>query len=205
MDFGRLRIAWSAAVVAFLPIAFGYLKYSSAYGLRRWPLEIQSFSADVASVLKASGNLRLWGWLNVVDRPESALFPGLALITILTVGIVLAWSTAARGNMQRLRATRILLAGAIVFGLLPLPRSARPGRRFVRHPAAVGADAAQPFSVAVLLAVIAFVLHPSIRAGWGRRSPLAFYTFAQSRCGCSASGGAHPDGQPSLYKAPYAG
>ena len=45
-------------------------------GLRRWPDEIQAFSADVGSVLKASGNLWLWGWLNVVDRPESARFPG---------------------------------------------------------------------------------------------------------------------------------
>ena len=130
-------------------------------------------------MLKAR-HLRLWGWLNVVDRPESALFPGLALITMLTVGIVLAWSTAARGNMQRLRATRILLAGAIVFGLVAAtPLWLGPwkidlfGIRLlsVRTPH-------KPFSVAVLLAVVAFVLHPSIRAGWGRRSSLAFYTFA---------------------------
>ncbi len=207
VDFGRLMIAWGAAVVAFLPIAFGYLKYSSAYGLRRWPLEIQSFSADVASVLKASGNLRLWGWLNVVDRPESALFPGLALITVLTVGIVLAWSTAARGNMQRLRATRILLAGAIVFGLVAAtPLWLGPwkidlfGIRLlsVRTPH-------KPFSVAVLLAVVAFVLHPSIRAGWGRRSPLAFYTFAAVAMWLFCLGPAPTlMGQPILYKAPYA-
>ena len=113
-------------------------------------------------MLKASGQSRLWGWLNVVDRPESALFPGLALITVLTVGIVLAWSTAARGNMQRLRATRMLLAGAIVFGLVAAtPLWLGPwkidvfGIRLlsVRTPH-------KPFSVAVLLAVVALRAPP---------------------------------------------
>ena len=36
----------------------------------------------------------------------------------------------------------------------------------------------KPFSVAVLLAVVALAMHPSIRAGWRRRSALAFYTLA---------------------------
>ena len=79
-DFGRLVLAWGVAVAALVPVAYGYLKYQGAYGLRRWPDEIQSFSADVASVLTASGNLRLWGWLQTIDRPESSLFPGLAMI-----------------------------------------------------------------------------------------------------------------------------
>ena len=58
------------------PSLYGYWTYQHAYGMRRWPDEIISFSADVASVLKAPYNLRLWGWLDVVDHPESALVSG---------------------------------------------------------------------------------------------------------------------------------
>ena len=73
---GKILLAWSVAGLAFVPVALGYLKWQRANGFRRWPDEIQAFSADVASVLSTSSNLRLWGWLNVIDRPESQLFPG---------------------------------------------------------------------------------------------------------------------------------
>ena len=134
-----------------------------AYGLRRWPDEIQAFSADVASVLTASGNLRLWGWLQTIDRPESSLFPGLAIILVIIAGIVLAWAAAAHDNMQRLRATRLLLLGATLFGLIAsAPLWYGPivvelfGIRLlsVRTPQ-------KPFSLAVLLAVIA-LRHASV-------------------------------------------
>lgn len=206
-DFGRLMIAWGVAILAFLPIAIGYLNYSRAYGLRRWPDEIKAFSADIASVLRASGNLRLWGWLNVVDRPESALFPGLALITVLVVGIVLAWSAAAHGNLRRLRATRMLLAGAIVFGIVAAtPLWFGPWKLDVFGIRLLSVRTAQkPFSVAVLLAVVAFALHPSIRAGWGRRSSLAFYTLAAVAMWLFCLGPAPTlMGKPVIYKAPYA-
>jgi hypothetical protein len=207
VDFGRLMIAWGVAILALLPIALGYLKHQRAYGLRRWPDEIQSFSADVASVLKASGNLRLWGWLNVVDRPESALFPGTVLILVIAFGVVLAWTAAAHGHLRRLRATRLLLAGALVFGIV----AATPfwfgpwkldlfGIRLlsVRTPQ-------KPFSVALLLAVVALALHPSIRAGWGRRSALAFYTLGALVMWLFSLGPAPTlMNQPLLYKAPYA-
>ena len=207
VDFGRLVVAWGVAAAAFVPIAWGYLKYSGAYGLRRWPDEIQAFSADVASVLHASGNLRLWGWLKVIDKPESSLFPGLALVIVILLGIVLAWTAAAHGNLRRLRATRLLLIAAVVLGLV----AASPfwfgpwkldlfGIRLlsVRTPH-------KPFSVAVLLAVVAFALHPSIRAGWSRRSALAFYSLAAVVMWLMCLGPAPTlMGKPILYKAPYA-
>ena len=207
VDFGRLLLAWSVAIAALVPVAYGYLKYQGAYGLRRWPDEIQSFSADVASVLTASGNLRLWGWLQTIDRPESSLFPGLAMILVILAGIILAWTAAAHDNMQRLRATRLLLLGAALFGLVasaPLwygPIVIDPfGIRLlsVRTPQ-------KPFSVAVLLAIVAFAMHPSIRAGWRRRSALAFYSLAAVAMWLLCLGPAPTFmGKPLLYKAPYA-
>lgn len=206
-DFGRLLIAWGVALAAFVPIALGYLKYQRAYGLRRWPDEIQAFSADIASVLTASGNLRIWGWLNVVDRPESALFPGAVLITVLILGVVLAWTAAAQDNLRRLRATRILLALAILFGVVAAtPLWLGPWKLDVFGIRLLSVRTAQkPFSVAVLFAAIALVLHPSIRAGWGRRSSLAFYTLASIAMWLFCLGPAPTLlGKPLLYKAPYA-
>jgi F5/8 type C domain len=206
-DFGRLTIAWAVTTLAFLPIALGYLKYQRAYGLRRWPDEIQAFSADVASVLKGSGNLRLWGWLNVVDRPESALFPGVALILVIVLGVVLAWTAAAHGQLRRLRATRLLLAGALLFGIVAAtPLWLGPWKLDVFGIRLLSVRTAQkPFSVAVLLAVVAFALHPSIRAGWGRRSALAFYTLAAVAMWLFSLGPAPTlMNKPLLYKAPYA-
>lgn len=206
-DFGRLMIAWAVATLAFLPIALGYLKYQRAYGLRRWPDEIQAFSADVASVLKASGNLRLWGWLNVVDRPESALFPGAALMLVIVLGVVLAWSAAAHGHIRRLRATRLLLAGALLFGIVAAtPLWFGPWRLDVFGIRLLSVRTPQkPFSVAVLLTVVALALHPSIRAGWGRRSALAFYTLASVAMWLFSLGPAPTlMNKPLLYKAPYA-
>jgi hypothetical protein len=204
-DFGRLMIAWALATLAFLPIALGYLKYQRAYGLRRWPDEIQAFSADIASVLRASGNLRLWGWLNVVDRPESALFPGAALMLVIVLGVVLAWSAAAHGHVRRLRATRLLLVGALLFGIVAAtPLWLGPWKLDVFGIRLLSVRTPQkPFSVAVLLAVVAFALHPSIRAGWGRRSALAFYTLASVAMWLFSLGPAPTlMNKPLLYKAP---
>ena len=206
-DFGRLLIAWAVATMAFLPIALGYLKYQRAYGLRRWPDEIQAFSADVASVLKASTTLRLWGWLNVVDRPESTLFPGVALILVIVLGVVLAWTAAAHGHMRRLRATRLLLAGALLFGMVAsIPLLFGPWKLDVFGIRLLSVRTPQkPFSVAVLLAVVAFALHPSIRAGWARRSALAFYTLGAVAMWLFSLGPAPTlMNKPLLYKAPYA-
>jgi hypothetical protein len=205
-DFGRLLIAWAVAMAALVPVAMGYFKYQRAYGLRRWPDEIQAFSADIASLLTASGNLRLWGWLNVIERPESALFPGLAIVAVILIGIVLAWAAAAHADMRRLRATRLLLAGAALFGLIasaplwygPLKLDLFGIRLLsVRTPQ-------KPFSIAVLAAVVALAMHPSIRAGWRRRSALAFYTLSAVAMWLFSLGPAPTFmGKPLLYKAPY--
>ena len=202
----RVAVAWAVAALAVVPVALGYLKWQRAYGFRRWPDEIQAFSADVASLLSAPRNLRVWGWLNVIDRPESQLFPGLTLLAVVLAGVVLAWTAAARAGLGRLRAPRILLIAAVVFGVI----SATPtwfgawkveigGIRLV----SVGTPQ-KPLSVALALLAIALAMHPSIRAGWARRSPLAFYTIAAAVMWLFCLGPAptlmHA---PLLYKAPY--
>lgn len=206
-DVGRIALAWGVVILAMVPFALGYLKYSRMYALKRWPDEIQAFSADIASVLMASPNLRVWGWLKVVERPESALFPGLALVLVILAGVMMAWSAAAHESLQRLRAPRVLLAGAGFFAAIaatPLWFGAWKIEVFGLKLISVGTPQ-KPLSVAVLLAVIACAMHPSIRAGWKRRSPLAFYTLAAIVMWLFSLGPAPTlMGKPMLYKAPYA-
>jgi hypothetical protein len=202
----RVVGVWCLAALAMAPIAYGYLKYQRAYGLRRWPDEIEAFSADIASVLKAPDTLRLWGWLDVVGRPESALFPGLTVVVLALVGLTVAWIAAARGP-GRLTASRWLLAGAALFGAV----AATPGilGPWTFEPFGVEllsvTTARKPLSVAVLLATAAIVLHPSVRSAWRRRSPLAFYAMATVAM-WMFSLGPSPTlmNEPVIYKAPYA-
>jgi hypothetical protein len=206
-QIGRVMLAWGVAALAMAPIAYGYLKFQRAYGLKRWPDEIESFSADIASVLKASDSLWIWGRLDVVGRPESALFPGLTIVVVVLVGVALAWVTAARFDRTRLGVTRWLLAGAAVFGAV----AATPAIFGPWKVAPFGLQvisvttARKPLSVAVLLTAAALVLHPSVRLAWRMRSPLAFYAMATIVMWIFSLGPSPTlMNETVIYKAPYA-
>jgi hypothetical protein len=206
LEIGKIALAWVVAALPMIPIGLGYLRYSAAYGLKRWPDEIQAFSGDVASLLKAPYNLRLWGWLDVVDRPESQFFPGVTIVLLALVGLGLAWASAARERRTRLLTPRVLLILAFAFAAAAAvsqfvgPWRLEPfGVRIlsVRTPQ-------KPFSVALLLAVIALALHPSVRAAWRARSPFVFYAIAAVFMWLFALGPAPTlMNEPLLYKAPY--
>ena len=179
-DLARLLAGWGVAIAALVPVALGYVKYQEVYGLRRWPEEIEAFSADIASVLTAPGNLRLWGWLNVVERPESSIFPGATIVVVLLAGIVLAWVAAARAEGRRLRTPRLLLGGASAFAAvaaIPLIYGAVRLDLFGLRLLSIRTPH-RPAAIAAALTAIGLALHPSVRAGWRRRSSLAFYSLA---------------------------
>jgi hypothetical protein len=203
---GRVVGVWAVAALAMAPIAYGYLKYQRAYGLRRWPDEIEAFSADIASVLKASDNLRVWGWLDVVGRPESALFPGVTVVVLALAGVAVAWVAAAHAGTGRLTASRWLSAGAALFGIIAATPVLFGPWRF--EPLGIRlisvTTARKPLSVAVLLAATAIVLHPSVRSAWKRRSALAFYALTTVAMWVMSLGPSPTlMNQPLIYKAPY--
>jgi hypothetical protein len=179
-DVARIAVAWSVAIVALVPFALGYLRYLDAYGFSRGREEIESFSADLVSVLSASGTLRLWGWLNVFDRPESALFPGVTLVGVIVAGAILGMRTAPAGDVTRRRQAGAVAAAAIVLALVavtPLwvgPWRLEPGGVRLLSVGTPG----KPLAIALLLGCVAMALHPAGRAAWRHRSPLAFYTAA---------------------------
>ena len=211
----RVIGVWMAAGLVMAPVAQGYVKYQRAAGLRRWPDEIEAFSADIASVLKAPDSLWLWGWLDVVGRPESALFPGLTVVVLALVGSVVAWFATSRSADDRplrqargrLRASRWLLLGAVVFGVIAAtpsmfgPWTFEPfGLRLVSV-----TTARKPVSVALLLTAAALVMHPAVVGAWRRRSLLAFYALATGTMWLFSLGPSPTlMNKPLIYKAPYA-
>jgi hypothetical protein len=206
-EIGRVVLVWAAAALAMAPVAYGYLRYQRAYGLRRWPEEIEAFSADIASMLKAPDNLRVWGWLDVVGRPESALFPGLTVVIVIMIGLTLAWTAAARGAAGRLSASRWLLAVAAVFATVAATPAIIGPWKFepLGFTVLSVTTARKPLSVAVLLAAVALVLHPSVRLAWRRRSPLVFYALAAVAMWIFSLGPSPTlMNEPLIYKAPYA-
>ena len=197
---------WGLAALAMAPIAYGYVTFQHAYGLRRWPDEIESFSADIASVLKASDSLRLWGWLDVVGRPESALFPGLTAVVVLIVGATPAWAMAARSGSGRLGVSRWLLAAAVPFGVAAATPTLFGPWKFEPFGLELISvtTARKPLTVAVLLFATALALHPSVRRAWRERSALAFYAVATVAMWVFSLGPSPTlMNQVLIYKAPY--
>ncbi|MGH9371395.1 MAG: discoidin domain-containing protein [Vicinamibacterales bacterium] len=205
-ELATILLAWGAALLALVPVARGYLTYQRAYGFQRWPDEIEAFSGDVASLLTAPGNLRVWGWLRFVVRPESEFFPGLGLAVLIVTGAAVAWTAAARGGIERLRAPRILLAAAAVVACVAAtPLWFGPWKLEIGGTRLLSVGSPQkPLSVAVFLGVLALAMHPSIRVGWRLRSPLAFYTLAAAVMWLFSLGPSPTlMNEPLLYKAPY--
>jgi hypothetical protein len=202
----RVLAVWIVAGAAMAPIAIGYVKYQRAAGLRRWPDEIAAFSADIASVLKAPDSSWVWGWLDVVGRPESALFPGLTLVVLVIVGATLAWTAAARTDQGRLTVSRWLLLAAAGFGLIAATPSTVGPWRFEPFglPILSVSTARKPMSVAILLLAAALVLHPAVVGAWRRRSALAFYALATVAMWVFSLGPSPTlMNEPVIYKAPY--
>lgn len=206
-SLARLAIAWGIAGLLLGPVLYGYWHYQHAYGLRRSIDEIVSFSADVASVLKAPDNLLLWGWLDVVRHPEAQIFPGLTVTVLILSSMVVGWRTAAREKIGRLKMARVSVAIAGVFFAIAASPSYFGawkidigGFRLL----SVGTPH-KPLSIGLLALAIAGAMHPSVRTAWRRRSALTFYVLAAFAMWLFSLG---PEptllDRPVIYKAPYA-
>jgi F5/8 type C domain-containing protein len=203
----RVAAAWAAAALLLVPVLYGYWRFQHAYGLRRGIDEIVSFSADVASVLKAPVNLRVWGWLDVVRHPESDIFPGVTVVVLVVAGLVIGWRHAAMEKIGRLRIARAFVALALLFfAIAASPFYFGPWKLDVGGVRLLSVGTPhKPLSVGLLFLVIAGAMHPSVRTAWRRRSALAFYALATVAMWLLSLGPAPTLlNKPLIYKAPYA-
>ncbi|HET7695043.1 MAG TPA: discoidin domain-containing protein [Vicinamibacterales bacterium] len=90
-DAARLLIAWVVAGLLLAPILYGYRTVHASYGFKRSPVEMVNYSADVAGLVSASPDSRLWGWLHARVGSESEQFPGLVLLLLLLGSAAVGW------------------------------------------------------------------------------------------------------------------
>lgn len=206
-DVLRISAAFTAAAVVLSPVLYGYWRISRTYNLRRGREEIESFSADIASILKAPGEVLAWSWLDVFSRSESDLFPGLTVLVVSAVALVLGWRAATRGVERFPRMARILfIAGSAFLAIFAARLVFGPYRLEIFGWRLLSVTVPhKPLSLAVLCLVAAALMHPAVRLAWRKRSPLVFYALAAVAMWLMSLGPAPTlMGSPALYKAPYA-
>lgn len=177
---GAAALAFGAAALLMVPILRSYqLILNGTYGFSRSIDEIRLFSADVAGLLLASEDLLAWGWVHVIQRPESSLFPGLAVVALAAFAVYHSKPFRIPSDEpKRVRLFRV--AGAAIVILL-LAAAALPiaygGWRFtlggVRLISIASAD--KPLALALAAGLALLWSLPGPRAAIRRRSPLAFY------------------------------
>ena len=200
--------AFAGAALLYAPILHAYkVILKDTYGLSRSLGEIQGFSADVAGLLYASEELLLWGWVHVIQRGESNIFPGLTIVVLALLAIRKAYPFSGSETSRGVRRLRIIFGVAFLLFVLaacaPIAfgtwRLTIGGVRLVSI-----ARADKPLTLALIAGLAWMGTLPRVRAAYRRRSPLAFYVIAAFAMWVFALG---PD--PTLlnvrvlYQAPY--
>ena len=201
--------AFAAGALMMAPLFRGYqVIVQETYGFKRSIVETRAFSADIAGLLYASDELLLWGWVQLFQRPESNIFPGLTIVVLAAAALYRAHPfRRITADPRRLRVLRmvflallvVLLAAAImplVYGRWQLTVG---GVRLVSI-----ARADKPLALAAAAALAWIACLPQIRSAFHRRSVLGFYLLAAFAMWVFSLG---PDptfmDRQVLYEAPY--
>jgi F5/8 type C domain len=206
---GRLLACFAVAGLILAPTLLGYKRIlTDTYGFTRGLEVIQSFSADVASLLHATDDLLLWGWVHAIRRPEGELFPGptLAALAVFAVLAATPWASHPETTRTRWWLRRVFAAAFVLLiaaTILPIVygtwRLTIGGVRLVSI-----ARADKPLTLAMFAGLAWMSTLPRVVDAARRRSPLAFYGFAAFAMWVFSLG---PDptvfDHRALYQAPY--
>ncbi|MBS1817327.1 MAG: discoidin domain-containing protein [Acidobacteria bacterium] len=196
-----IMAAGALASLPLLPILLKYRVVHDRLHLLRDINEIKDFGVDLADFVAAPDSLLVWGGRLGPTRPETAAFPGLTVIVLAVVGAYVLWRHAVRVHSV-VRWPRVLVFLACAPLLVAL--SVVVAGPWAVGPLTVG-EFRKPFSIAVMLCVVAFLGSGWTRRMWRERSVPAFYVLAAVAMYVLAMG---PEprllGRPFLYEPPYA-
>jgi hypothetical protein len=198
-----VAIAWTLAAVPLLPILLEYRRVHADLHLVRDINEIKGFGADIAGFFSAPPDVVLWGSRLASVHPETALFPGAAVLTIAAVAGLRLLRSGGRPAQRWPLGSLAAAAVAATAGLVALST-------ILVGPWAIGrlvtvTEFHKPFSIAVLGAILVVAQTPAFRRAWRERSVAAFYLLATITMYVLALGPAPTAyGTPLLYEPPYA-
>ena len=194
-------VAWLVAAIPLLPALLKYRQVHSALHLMRDINETKRLGVGLSDLFAPSPELLVWGSRLLPARNETTVFPGLTILIVGLVWFVLSrtWKNgSAEPRHLDERALTALSAIAAAIGLSV----------FVLGPWAIGpltvGEFRKPFSIAVLLRLLAFLRSRWMRDAWRRHSVAVFYVIAMAAMLVLALG-PEPQlfGRPILYKPPY--
>jgi hypothetical protein len=170
------------ATIPLVPILWKYLEVHARNGFSRAAGEVAIYSADAAGFLCAPFEVSLWGWLQYGCRAEGQLFPGLVTAVLSLGGVYLLRERGGSGGATASALTtvrRLALAVAVAELASALVVALNGPWAIELGPLSVHAsEAARPFMVALLAAVAAFALSPSVHSALSQARPLGFYVAA---------------------------
>src|SRR5262249_40976817 len=209
VQLGRLAVFWTVAGAAIIPVLLGYKRILiDTYGFTRGLGPAQQYAADVGSLLHATRESLLWGWLHVVEKPEGELFPGVTLVALSLAAVVAARPFAATVELTPARRrVRYVFAGCalVLLAATALPVIYGNWRLTIGGVRLVSIARADKPMTLVFIATIGWLsTMPVVVAAARRRSVLGFYALAAFATWVFALG---PDpeffGHRFLYQAPY--
>ena len=202
-------LCFVAAAILISPVIYGYKHIlTDTYGFSRGLGPAQEYGADIGSLLHATDESLLWGWVHAVRKPEGELFPGPTLVVLSLFAVLAARPFAATATITRtqIRLRRTFAALAIVLAIATvvpiLYGSWHLTIAGVRLVSIARAD--KPLTLFMFAAIGWMATQPMMVAAVRRRAPLPFYALAAFAMWVFALG---PDpeffGHRALYQAPY--
>lgn len=183
-------VASTVLVTASLPVLPLLLHYRAVHqrlALRRLFQEVLQYSADITALVRGSSDLSFWGRWLPSPAAEASLFPGLTLVVLVITGIVggLRGARSAsttdgaqrRPGVRRLRAVIGLAATLVSLAAVSLV-FVGPWRITPFGLAISVSRISKPFSSALVLWLVFWLIGPAGRQVLKIRAPFAFYVSA---------------------------
>jgi hypothetical protein len=162
--------AGAAVALATVPVLVPYVALRSLGFRERGVEEVQTFAADALAWLTAAPDLRVWGWLRMVAKPEGELFPGLVTIALAAIGAVPylrgLWQTAPLdgSKARRVAAASLWIGAALALGFTLLVEATGDPHWRLLGVRITMRDPVRGYALATSLAVLALALSRRLRA-----------------------------------------
>lgn len=106
----RDRRTWTGIVLTAavagaltLPFMYPYLRLRAAGQATRPLAAVAYYGADTMAWVTANDQLRLWGWMRPMPRPEGDLFPGTVPVMLSLAALALTWRERVRVDAREPR------------------------------------------------------------------------------------------------------
>jgi hypothetical protein len=179
-----ISITTIVAILPLAPVLYKYTTVHSRFGFMRGYFEIRNFSADIAALLCAPPTLTFWGWVHVLCKPEGELFPGVAVMLVVVLGLAVmlirSWRSSPIDSGRIVTFLRrfllfvtalytlivivLLVLGPFQFAIGPLPIQASTLRK--------------PLQVVIFSLILAMALSPGVRTAMRHWRDVGFYVVA---------------------------